>query len=99
MLKGITDDDILDIITFDQARSDTALGFGGAGGQTVTSVPTIVVLTFNRGYLIYIGSRFAYDVKDPSEMFYKDLEDRWIAGPIDKRRKQYERKEGNGKQQ
>lgn len=45
--------------SFPQTWGSTALGFGGIGGQAITTAQTYVVLA-NGAIYVYFGSRFAY---------------------------------------
>lgn len=47
---------------FPQTWGSTALGFGGIGGQAMTTAQTYVVITYGTVY-VYFGSRFAYEMK------------------------------------
>jgi hypothetical protein len=63
---------------FIQGWGSTALGFGGVGGQMLTSAHTVVVVDERydqpqRRALVYFGSGFAYEVVDPGEAFYLAL--------------------------
>jgi hypothetical protein len=60
---------------FPQTWSSTALGFGGIGGQAITTAYT-VVLECNSEYAVYFGGRHAYTVQHPSEEFFQDLSKR-----------------------
>lgn len=62
---------------FPQIWSSTALGFGGLGGQSITTAYTVVIQSeHGHGYCVYFGGRFAYRVEKVSEKFLKDLYDR-----------------------
>ena len=58
--KATVDD--FDLYTFEQTWGSTALGFGGIGGQAMTSSRTYVFVpvTCNQKCFIYFGGRFAY---------------------------------------
>ena len=60
--------------TFEQTWGSTALGFGGVGGQAMTSARTYVFIpiTCNQKCFVYFGGRFAYAV-DYSEKFMEDV--------------------------
>lgn len=60
-----------DVIDFDQIWGSTALGFGGMGGQMMTTARTYIIVRVNRAY-VYFGGRFAYKVPYP---FNKEFED------------------------
>ena len=53
-----------EVVMFPQTWSSTALGFGGVGGQAITSAYTVVVECVRTGcQAVYFGGRFAYLVK------------------------------------
>ena len=60
--------------TFEQTWGSTALGFGGIGGQAMTSARTYVFIpmSINQKCFVYFAGRFAYAV-DYSEKFMKDV--------------------------
>lgn len=66
--------DDFDVICFDQTWGDTTLGFGGVGGQAVTTATTYVFipLCVDQPCFVYFGSRFAYTA-DFNVAFRKDL--------------------------
>jgi hypothetical protein len=60
---------------FPQTWSSTALGFGGIGGQAITTAYTIVLECYSE-HAVYFGGRHAYTVNNPSEEFFQDLSKR-----------------------
>ena len=84
---------VTDISTFDQSWSDTSCGFGGMAGQSFTCVSTVVIELNDGRFEVFIGGRFAYEVKRPSEKFFDDLYHQYLRGMIDDKRKLYEKKE------
>lgn len=66
--------DELEIYSFPQQWSSTALGFGGIGGQEFTTATTVVVVCRDEA-CVYFGGRFAYKVAGcrRSEAFQADL--------------------------
>jgi hypothetical protein len=66
--------DELEIYSFPQQWSSTALGFGGVGGQAFTTATTVVVVCRDEA-CVYFGGRFAYKVVGwrRSEVFQGDL--------------------------
>ncbi len=66
--------DDFDIIVFEQTWGSTALGFGGIGGQAMTSAMTYVFIpvTCDQECFVYFGGRFAYHVPY-SSAFLKDV--------------------------
>ena len=71
--------DILEIITFSQAWGSTALGFGGFGGQAITTANTTVVRLGNGLWYVFFGSKLAYVVENPTKEFHEDLLNRRMA--------------------
>jgi hypothetical protein len=60
---------------FPQTWSSTALGFGGIGGQAITSAYVCVIQSnLVGGYAVYFGGRFAYMIDRPNEKFIEDIE-------------------------
>ena len=68
--------DDFELYTFEQTWGSTALGFGGIGGQMITSATTYVFIpmSVNQKCFVYFAGRFAYAV-DYSEKFMKDVLD------------------------
>ena len=66
--------DDFELHTFEQTWGSTALGFGGVGGQAMTSATTYVFIpiVINQKCFVYFAGRFAYAV-DYSEKFMKDV--------------------------
>lgn len=59
---------------FPQVWGDTSLGFGGIGGQAMTSAYTTVITDESTGWCgIFFGERLAYLVLKPNRLFYEDL--------------------------
>ena len=51
-----------DIYDFDQTWSSTALGFGGIGGDAITTARTFVLIPeYELKAYVYFGGRFAYE--------------------------------------
>ena len=60
--------------TFPQLWASTALGFGGIGGQAMTTAYTTVFYDQSRHYaVVYFDSKLAYIVSEPTEAFWADL--------------------------
>jgi hypothetical protein len=60
---------------FPQTWCSTALGFGGIGGQAITSAYVCVIQSnLVGGYAVYFGGRFAYMIDRPNEKFIEDIE-------------------------
>ena len=66
--------DDFEIHIFDQTWGSTALGFGGIGGQAMTTARTYVFIPMgiNQKCFVYFAGKFAYAV-DYSEKFMKDV--------------------------
>lgn len=69
--------DVIVEAMFPQTWGSTALGFGGLGGQSITTAYTIIVSSMYTGeYAVYFGRRHAYTLQRPNERFFKDMADR-----------------------
>lgn len=65
---------------FPQLWSSTALGFGGVGGQAMTTAYTTVFHdVWNDVYVICFDRSVAYMVEEANEKFMSDLRDRCVA--------------------
>ena len=66
--------DDFDMYIFEQTWGSTALGFGGIGGQAMTSANTYVFVpvTCHQNCFVYFDGRFAYQVPY-SESFMEDV--------------------------
>lgn len=62
---------------FSQSWGSTTLGFGGVGGQAITSAYTIVVECFG-AFCVYFGGKFAYLVEKPTTKFFEDVASRQL---------------------
>lgn len=59
---------------FPQVWGDTSLGFGGIGGQAMTSAYTTVIVDNCTGWCgVFFGERLAYTILNPNQAFYDDL--------------------------
>ena len=72
--------DDFELYTFEQTWGSTALGFGGVGGQMMTSATTYVFvpMSVNQKCFVYFAGRFAYAV-DYSDKFMRDVGDCNVA--------------------
>lgn len=61
----------LDWYSFPQSWGSTALGFGGIGGQAITSSQTTVVRGPPGDCAVYFGVRLAYYIERPSDHFWE----------------------------
>jgi hypothetical protein len=60
---------------FPQSWGSTALGFGGIGGQAITSAYVCIIESnLVGGYAVYFGGRLAYVINRPNEKFIEDIE-------------------------
>lgn len=67
----------LEVEVFPQVWGSTALGFGGIGGQAMTSAYTAVVQDLNQGWCsVFFGERLAYLIYNPNDIFFDDLNKR-----------------------
>ena len=66
--------DDFDMYTFEQVWGSTSLGFGGIGGQAMTTARTYVFVPINgsRTCFVYFAGKFAYKV-NYSEKFMEDV--------------------------
>lgn len=64
----------VEMYMFPQIWGSTALGFGGIGGQAITSAYTTVVndIQYN-WYGVFFGEKLAYLVTEPNDAFFEDL--------------------------
>lgn len=67
-----------DIINFKQTWGSTALGFGGMGGDAMTSAYTTVLRRGNIWFVFFDG-KFAYKVSIDDEVFYEDMKNRRLC--------------------
>lgn len=59
---------------FLQTWGDTSLGFGGIGGQAITSAYTTVVRDTYSGWCgVFFGEKLAYKIKNPNQTFNEDV--------------------------
>ena len=59
---------------FPQTWGSTALGFGGAGGQAISSAYVCVIESnLVGGYAVYFGGRLAYVIDRPNELFIEHI--------------------------
>ncbi|SDK39124.1 hypothetical protein [Bradyrhizobium ottawaense] len=62
----------IEVYSFPQGWGSTALGFGGIGGQAMTSAQTTVVMC-SPSAAVYFGRRLAYVIKTVNGKFMADL--------------------------
>jgi len=76
---------------FPQVWSSTALGFGGIGGQAITTAYTTVVESdIDASCCVYFGGQFAYRIERPNEQFFEDLMKQQMT-KVSEAKKRYER--------
>lgn len=64
----------IEMYMFPQMWGSTALGFGGIGGQAMTTAYTTVVADVGyQWYGVFFGEGLAYLVSDPNDAFFEDL--------------------------
>lgn len=63
----------VEVYHFPQTWGSTALGFGGVGGQAMTSAYTTVVILDNHYAAVYFAGRLAYKIDPVNEEFMRDL--------------------------
>lgn len=74
-----------EVCVFPQTWGDTSLGFGGVGGQAITTAYTTVIQDVNTGWCgVFFGERMAYTILNPNDKFYKDMQSFNIE-PVSKR--------------
>lgn len=66
--------DISVMTMFPQMWGSTALGFGGIGGQAITTAYTVVLASDIQGqYCVYFGGQLAYRIDRPNRVFFEDV--------------------------
>jgi len=66
-----TDYDMTVSAMFTQTWGSGALGFGGVGGQAITTAYVVIVKSNLTGeWAVYFGGRLAYVIARPNEVFY-----------------------------
>ena len=69
-----TDYDMMVTAMFPQTWGSTALGFGGIGGQAITTAYVCAIESKLTGeYAVYFGGQLAYVISRPNEKFFKDI--------------------------
>lgn len=67
------------VSVFEQTWGSTALGFGGIGGAAMTTAFTSVVQAGENTFAVYFHERFAYEISNPTEQFFRDIENKELA--------------------
>lgn len=72
--------DDFELYTFNQTWGSTALGFGGIGGQAITSARTYVFIpmTCNQRCFVYFAGKFAYSA-DYCKVLVEDIRNQNMA--------------------
>lgn len=74
---------------YPQLWGSTALGFGGIGGQAMTTAYTTVFYDQGRHYaIVFFDSILAYIVSEPTEIFWADLKGQKLLS-VDKAKVEY----------
>lgn len=69
-----TDYDMTVVAMFVQTWGSTALGFGGIGGQAITSAyVTVIESNLTGEHAVYFYGRLAYVIRRPNEKFWEDV--------------------------
>lgn len=64
-----------EVTVFLQTWGSTSLGFGGIGGQAMTSAYTTVIWEETSGiYGVFFDKRLAYVIKNPNDLFMVDMQ-------------------------
>lgn len=77
-----TDLDNWSVLSFPQTWSDTSLGYGGVGGQMITSAQTVIIHDHSCAF-VYIGGGLAYYLPNPSQKFWVDVASQNVKGQAD----------------
>lgn len=72
------DENIGDVVHFSQMWGSTTLGFGGIGGQALTSAITSVIFRNDGKIDVLFGGRKAYTVPKMNQAFFDDLSKRCL---------------------
>lgn len=66
----------IEIFAFPQLWGSTALGYDGFGGSVMTTAYTIALYDkeYNVARVYFGGTRLAYEIKNPNDLFFKDLQ-------------------------
>jgi len=70
----------LQLYSWPQTWGDTAGGFPGIGGQTISGAQCVVVAWAYAEFAVYHDGRFAYFLTHPTEKFFQDLASLRLAG-------------------
>ena len=63
-----------ELTVFSQTWGSTALGFGGIGGQAMTSAYTTVIWDYTMNiWAVYFVNRLAYIIRDPNDLFMENV--------------------------
>lgn len=85
------------VVMFEQTWGSTALGFGGIGGQAITSAYTVIVEGPMGDRCVYFGGRFAYRIERPNDTFIRDVMEHRLR-EVSGAKARYEREDRDAKQ-
>ena len=75
---------------FPQTWGSTALGFGGVGGQAMTTAYTSVFYDQGQNYaVVFFDGRLAYIVNEPTDLFWEHLKGRRML-PVEEAKIEYD---------
>jgi hypothetical protein len=84
MVEENVDMGCLDVFMFNQSWGSTSLGFGGIGGQVITSAYTVVIRCgLCTEAFVYFGGGFAYCIEKPNDKFLEDLSKHQMASRME----------------
>lgn len=70
----------LEAIMFPQTWASTALGFGGVGGQALTTAYTTIIYHIEtQVYIVFFDKEVAYTIQYPNEQFFNDMQNRKLV--------------------
>lgn len=88
----------LHVYMFPQTWGDTSLGFGGMGGQAITTaLTTIIGDNQNNVWGVFYDERLAYIVTDPTPEFWEDVRN-WNIASVRNAHTRYVREENDNEQ-
>jgi hypothetical protein len=89
----------VEIIMFPQGWGSTALGYGGVGGQSMTTSYTVIVQYYSQYCVYFGGSRLAYKIdynklsKDGQQNFWNDIRNHDMASCRENLNRYYRKEE------
>lgn len=82
--------DLQSVVVFQQLWGSTALGFGGIGGQAITTCNVIIVEGHTGAHAVYFGSRLAYVIARPNDQFFTDVKSKGVC-EVSRAKSRYEK--------